>query len=78
MRKIKTKTKAKSRKTAVKVSEKPKKKRRQTGRKARKEIVIGAAGLPISYTVDAIAIDPHWVEVVEMKLPLPNLPEAFI
>jgi len=75
--KIKTKTKAKSRKTAGKDQEKPKKKRRQTRQKARKGTLIGAAGLPMDYTVDAVAIKPHWVEVVEMKLPLPNLPDAF-
>ena len=74
---IKTKTKAKSRKTAGKDQEKPKKKRRQTRHKARKGTLIGAAGLPMAYTVDAVAIKPHWVEVVEMKLPLPNLPDAF-
>jgi len=73
-----TKTKTNSAKPAGETAWKQKKKRRRTHRKAQKETWTGAAGLPISYTVDAIAIDPHWVEVVEMKLPLPNLPEAFM
>jgi len=77
-KKTKPKTKARSRKKAEKAGKKPRKKQRPTRRKTHKDTLISAAGLPVAYTVDAVAIKPHWVEVVEMKLPLPNLPDVFV
>ena len=78
MNKEKAKSKTNSRDPAVEAYPKKKKKRRRTRRKILKGTLAGVVGLPVVCSVDAVAIDPHWVEVVEMNLPLPNLPEAFI
>jgi len=78
MSKSRTKTKTNSGKPTGEAAPKQKKKRRRTRGKILKGTLAGVVGLPVACTVDAAVIEPHWVEVVEVKLPLPNLPEAFI
>ncbi|MBN1844996.1 MAG: hypothetical protein JW810_04895, partial [Sedimentisphaerales bacterium] len=43
-----------------------------------KGTLLGSLGLSAACAVDAIVIEPHWVELAELELPLADLPEAFI
>jgi len=43
-----------------------------------KTALAGAIAAPALCALDALAIEPHWVELVEQPLPLPNLPDAFL
>ena len=41
-------------------------------------MVLGAVGVPVACAIDAVAIEPHWVDIVEVELPLTALPDSWV
>jgi len=38
----------------------------------------GTVGLPLACAIDAVAIEPHWVDIVQVELPLAHLPDSWV
>jgi uncharacterized protein len=51
--------------------------KRSSRRRFVKGAVLGTLGFCTACAIDAYGVEPEWLEVVELDLPLPNLPAAF-